>query len=488
MSKSLQKYYTNSESILNYMVDNLKLSKKDTIFEPSVGEGVFVDRILQDFPSADITTYDIDDYSYQVMTSKYKDKSNIKIIKSDTLLDSSLDLLVRNNSGFSKIIANPPYGAEFNKEQKKLLTEKYKSIYSKDSYVLFLLRCLSLLNEEGRLVFIIPDTFLYLNMHRKFRDILFNNFVVEEISIFPSKWFPGISFAYSRLSIITIRNSKKEILTNKIRIFDSMESDIDFKRLKNGFIEPKIIEQSSVINQRNINIHLNQKADEILNKSNRTLGDVADCVTGIYTGDNRKYLKVKDFNVRNSKNYECISLDEIFTKPVTNEGINDSSFNYIPLIKGSMKTPYTQPEDEWFIKWDKSTIREYHTFKKARFQNSNFYFQTGIATPMLKSKKIKAALMDNRVFDQSIVGVFPKDIGDLYYLLALLNSDIVNEIVHNINPTVNNSANYLKRIPVPDIGMDIKQEIDSLVHGIIYHDEDNQVKLNMIINDIFCEI
>ena len=65
--------------------------------------------------------------------------------------------------------------------------------------------------------------------------------------------------------------------------------------------------------------------------------------------------------------------------------------------------------------------------------------------------------MKNRVFDQSIVGIFPKNNDDLYYLLALLNSSIVNEIIHNINPSVNNSANYLKRIPIPEVSKDQKK-------------------------------
>ncbi|KAF1126175.1 hypothetical protein U5S90_10615 [Streptococcus agalactiae] len=41
---------------------------------------------------------------------------------------------------------------------------------------------------------------------------------------------------------------------------------------------------------------------------------------------------------------------------------------------------------------------------------SSYYFKYGIATPMLKSKKVRACLMEDSVFDQSIVGIFPKKI------------------------------------------------------------------------------
>lgn len=85
------------------------------------------------------------------------------------------------------------------------------------------------------------------------------------------------------------------------------------------------------------------------------------------------------------------------------------------------------------------------------FQNCSFYFKKGIAIPMLKSKKIKAALMENKVFHQSIVGIFPKNDDDIFFLLALLNSSIVNDIIHNINPTVNKTfTTKIRFLSVPD--------------------------------------
>ena len=67
---------------------------------------------------------------------------------------------------------------------------------------------------------------------------------------------------------------------------------------------------------------------------------------------------------------------------------------------------------------------------------------------MVKSLKVKATLIDGVVFDQSIVGVFPKEQKYLLYILAYLNSEIANKFIHIINPSANNSANYLKKIPV----------------------------------------
>lgn len=482
MDKIYQSYYTNSDYITNYMISKLELTNFDTVLEPSVGEGAFVDKILKINPKQDLTLYDIDEYAINVVKRKYSDKSNVKVNQANTLFDKTLDFYRDTSNGFTKIIGNPPYGAHMPEDEKNKANLKYSEIYSKDTYVLFFYRCLTLLKESGKLVFIIPDTFLYLNLHKKFRQFLFSNFCVEEIAIFSSKLFPGVSFAYSNLSIITVANNREAINSNVIRIYDSITKETDFTKIES--FTPKTIRQVDVLVEHNCNIHLNTELTAKLSNMDLFLGDVAECVTGIYTGNNKEFIKVKSANVRNSKGYQRISAPEINYGKADITGFNESN-HFIPVLKGSIKNRFHQPQDEWYINWSKEAIYHYNHDKKARFQNSKYYFQKGIAIPMLKSKTIKATIMEDRVFDQSIVGIFPKRPEDIYFILALLNSNIVNDIIHNINPTVNNSANYLKRIPIPFCTNNQKEELEKLVKGILFNNEDNESKLNEIIQDLY---
>ena len=75
--------------------------------------------------------------------------------------------------------------------------------------------------------------------------------------------------------------------------------------------------------------------------------------------------------------------------------------------------------------------------------------------------------MVDHVFDQSIVGIFPKDSSRLYYLLALMNSDIINDLIHAINPTANNSSNYIKQLPYIEPMSDVIEEITEMVKEVI---------------------
>ena len=77
---------------------------------------------------------------------------------------------------------------------------------------------------------------------------------------------------------------------------------------------------------------------------------------------------------------------------------------------------------------------------------------------MVSSSTITGALIENRLFDQSIVGIFPKDLSLLYYLLAFFNSPTCNKLIRTINSSTNNSSNYIKKIPfiMPDDKMLVK--------------------------------
>ena len=112
---------------------------------------------------------------------------------------------------------------------------------------------------------------------------------------------------------------------------------------------------------------------------------------------------------------------------------------------------------------------------------------------MVKSSSIKAFLLENRVFDQSIVGIFPKDNSRLYYILAIMNSDVVNNLIHTINPTANNSANYVKQIPYVEPEQKVIDLISSKVRTIIYNyqngnsieNESIHSELNELIEQIY---
>ena len=84
---------------------------------------------------------------------------------------------------------------------------------------------------------------------------------------------------------------------------------------------------------------------------------------------------------------------------------------------------------------------------------------------MVASSRLTAAPLDRRLFDQGIVGVFPKD-GRLFkFLLGFLNTELATSLLRQINPTANNSANYMKRLRIIIPDSDELLRCDSVVES-----------------------
>lgn len=491
-------FYTNSEEITSLMVNNLQVNDGFRILEPSAGEGVFIDSLLSQNQNLFVDAIDINKDVISLLKEKYSNNKNINIICTDTLLDDKLDKIAFCGGMYDAIIGNPPYGAWQEYEKRATLKKKYAGHYVKETYSLFLLRCLSLLKLNGKLSFIVPDTFLYLNLHTKLRKTLLINSKISQIIIFPSKFFPGISFGYSNLCIITLQKEKPEISKNNIvTILKDLKTVSDLNEIKNNNILPHItkynLKQDEILNNKDCRFILaDNNIISLLNKSKKCIGDFADVVTGFYSGNNKKYVKVASQDVRGAKGYNIINHDEIGNSNSL-EGIDSDKDIYIPYIKSASTTKYIRKDNDWYLLWNKKAIKEYSSNPKARFQNSKFYFRDGIAIPMVKSSNIKATIMHNCIFDQSIVGIFPHNSSLMNYFLALFNSEYFNKMIHIINPTANNSANYIKQIPLVLPNEHDLNEINAMVTKILFQKNSKSAidliheQLNQKILDIYAK-
>lgn len=493
MDKALtyQAYYTKSEPILNYMIGMLHFHPQDSVLEPCGGDGVFVDKILESVPSSNIYIYELNPVAAGKLRSKYEKESNVFVKETDTLLDSEI---VSCSRCFDKIIGNPPYGARNNEHKKMALNRLYHNLYTKESYTLFLYACTRCLNENGELSFIIPDTFLSLHRHLAIRKFLLTNTEIRELALFPSSFFPGVNFGYANLCIITLVKSSDidKNMRNSITVRTGFRSVEELGNRQAGTI--KHISQKTVYESVGSAFMFNStdRLTELINDTSiQRIGDIASCVTGFYSGNDKKYLHPIDESIKNAKKYTCACECQIRETPLTEEeklhGI-DSHQNLVPIVKGG-NVEYIKP-NTWFMDWSKQAISEYRTSKKCRFQNSTFYFKEGIGIPMIRSSKLTGALIGRRLFDQSIVGVFPKDETWTLYLLGFVNSTICTEVINAINPSTNNSANYIKKIPFVKPDNSTRKKIELYVTKIISSiEKDKHIEsLKQELDDLFSKL
>ncbi len=448
---SLQAHYTQSTPIVSFMVSRLGASADDSIWEPCSGAGDLIDGILSVVPEAEIRASEIDERAVARLQDKYCKHSSIKVCCEDAL-DVGVDTLFDERISFTRIIANPPYGAYQTPERRRQLQQRFGSLYVRESYGVILYHALSLLEKQGRLVFIVPDTFLWLTRHETLRRKLVSQSTIEEIALFPSKFFPNINFGYSGLCIITLQKSDPAA-DHLVRIVNGF-SDSNALTACIGQADGNwpcsitSIPQREIASRKHVELvlHNNGNGISLNGRANTTLGEHAEIRTGFYSGNDQRWVRKLHDSVPRSKAYQRVDEASIATVTPTLDGF-DGPRCFIPIVKGGA-VPFIKPT-HWFVDWSSDAIREYTRNGKnpARFQNSSFYFRDGIGIPMVASGRITGALLENRLFDQGIVGVFPHDATLKFFLLGFLNSSIATELVRQINPTANNSANYIKRIP-----------------------------------------
>ncbi len=493
-------YYTKSDPIVRYMVEKLSIRNGLRVFEPCAGDGVFIDALNNKVTNLSIDIFELNPDAVKLLKQKYETDENIKISLRDTIVDTDLRLFANAGGIYDRIIANPPYGGWLDYDKRRYLKKIYPGLYVKETYALFLYRCTQLLRDKGILVFIIPDTFLNLHMHTNLRAYLLNQTKIREICLFPSSFFPGVNFGYSNLCIIALQKCSKieECLNNKFKVITGLKQVEELSNLNENTKEHHIVfnfTQADIYNNIDhaLFISSNPKITYLINNCKKRIGDIADCVTGFYSGNDKKYLHPISKDIRNAKRYESVDKKRISNDYIAYSNILDGIKGnkcFIPIVKGG-GVKYFKP-DTWYMDWSTEAIEDYKTNKKARFQNPNYYFKYGIGVPMVSSTSITAALIEEKLFDQSIVGIFPHDKKWLYYLLAFFNSPVCNKLIRTINPSTNNPANYLKKIPFIPPTEKRLSEINKLVHNIVSalkkereYSKSDETELNHLIQKIY---
>ena len=443
----LQAHYTASTPIVEYMASRLEARDDDYIWEPCAGDGDLVDALLAVMPNAKIRVSEFDENAALGLVSKYH-QPNIEVQHEDAIEVGSNPLFDQDVS-FSRIIANPPYGAYLTPERRRQLQLQFPKLYVRETYGVFLFHCLDVLEPNGRLVFIIPDTFLWLNRHEYLRRRIFKSTTIEEIALFPSKFFPSVNFGYSGLCIITLvknspsRNHEFQLLNN----FRNVEGLATCVALQSKWeCDVSAFMQAEIANRRQCDLHIPNGAIQLSDRVTDSLGDLADIRTGFYSGNDLRWVRRRDASIPRSKRFLDVECEQVFRSRPPLDGI-DGKQCFIPILRGGA-IPYCKPT-HWYVEWSSDAVAEYRRKGKnpARFQNSAFYFRDGIGVPMVASTRLTGALLEHRLFDQGIVGVFLKSESLLLYTLGFLNSPIATKLIRQINPTANNSANYMKRLP-----------------------------------------
>ena len=178
------------------------------VLDPGCGEGEFIAGIVRwakknSTACPEIVGIESDPGRAAAASVRFKSIPEIKI--------RTADFLNPMQERFEYIIGNPPYVpiTGLTVDERKKYRRRYATARGRfDLYLLFFEQALKLLAHDGRLVFITPEKFLYVDAAAPLRDILGRSFV-EELHFLDEQTF-GELVTYPLVSTISARSALDE--------------------------------------------------------------------------------------------------------------------------------------------------------------------------------------------------------------------------------------------------------------------------------------
>lgn len=282
-------FFTNPNTIMKNL-DILKPYIKNikNVLEPSCGSCEFINILNKYNNKLKITGIEFNKTIFD----------SIKILQNDYIKILNEDfLLYQNKHYFDLIIGNPPYYVM----KKNKVDKSYLKYFDgrPNIFILFLIKSLNLLNQNGILSFVLPKSFLNCLYYDKTRSYIVNNFKIINIIDCDDNYIETkqqtIIFILQKISYtpdLKRLNHKFILNNNKYTIYSSQDN---IKKLN------LLYQNSSTLNTLGFkvsvgNIIWNQYKTELTDDNNKTLL--------IYSSDikNNK-LKIQKYSNKDKKNY-----------------------------------------------------------------------------------------------------------------------------------------------------------------------------------------
>ena len=264
-------YYTPNSSIDEMFSALPTLKETDTFLDPCCGTGNFLIKALEKgIKPENIYGFDVDKTALKIANNRFyqltgQHSNNIKLVN---LLEE------KHEQKYDFIFTNPPWGYKFNIQQKNNYAKKFNNGIKVDSSALFVLVCLNIIQKDGMMGVLLPDSFFNISTFKSVRKVLLKKALIQLIN--HNKPFDGLQTkAYSFI----VKNSNT--LTNikcKTETSEHIRKQIDFIKNPNyiiNFDTTKI--EAEVISH-------------LYSYPHQTLAGKAQWGLGIVTGNNAKHL------------------------------------------------------------------------------------------------------------------------------------------------------------------------------------------------------
>lgn len=410
--RELGYYYTPSfvaEYISMRMLEINPLGKR--VLDPCCGK----EELLNIFLKADknIDGFDINTYSHNYKCN-FEEKDFLSFygdIKTRNLKYMSLE--------YDYFIANPPYNChevELIKGNKEKLKKIFSDVGIYNTYSMFISAMIDLAKPNAVIGLITHDSFFTAKYHEALRRKIVKQCSIHEITMCPTDLFKSQG-ADVRTSIVILQkgveNQKKVIINNRMISTNEFRLSIENETVRENETNIENILLDTPYDNLEFIIDCNEEIRNLFKKPR--ISSAFKCVTGISTGNDKKYLSIEKLYPYIIPYYKNSGSNRFYTE------------NYIYIHKD-------------FLEIQKD-------IKNFMVRNKELLFLPGITCSSVGVDFAAAKLPSDSTF-----GVNPNIICeevDSWWLMAYLNSSLVTYLVRGILIRSNMiTSGYVARIPL----------------------------------------
>lgn len=438
-------YYSTPNFISEYLTNELLAlnphGKK--VLDPAVGD----EELLKLFflHGKEIDSFDIIEHG-NIQYSNFRKKDFIEFYKEqkETLFFSN-DI----NLDYDYYIANPPYNCheiDYIKSNKTALKIIFSQVGVHNMYSMFLSAMIDCAKKGALIGVIISDSFLTATSHSGLRQQILDECALHQLILCPNDLFWDQK-ADVRTCIMILQKGSEfqgEVeIVNRPKNAKHLKEILSSKNFTKTTIDSIVLSKQKASNQFIIDVD-----SDILNLfKNPRLGEVFECITGISTGNDKKYLS-KD----------------------RKEGFN------IPFYKNPGSKRFNTSPDAFIID---HFMEESLIVKDFMVRNKSFAFKEGITCSSMGLSFGACYLPENSTFGVNPNIFAPKE--DLFWLLSYLNSSLITYLVRGILIRSNMvTSGYISQLPIIEFSTKEKAILTKISKEVISLKMDVQTALGKI--------
>lgn len=341
---------------------------------------------------------------------------------------------VMKNGGFDVIIGNPPYGAIIEDSEFGYYKKKYESAdYKIDTYGVFVEKGLNLLKDGGYLGVIVPNTMLTNMYFQNLRKKILNECRLMQVVTFDYYVFQDAKI--DSLVIIvqkskSIKNSENNVKILKVSKGNQLLAMKDFLKIRQ--------DEFSKDKSSRFNLFSSEKPAFVdrLQKNNVELGTISRINLGFRVVNNGELIH----NTKQAGDVPILHGRDIDRYLITFEN-RFFTYNREKIVGGCSKREVYESE--------KILIQAIRNIKLKRriiaaYDNEKFYVIGGL---------LSLTVPDNKF--------------NLKYLVAVLNSKLINYLFRNISIDKNIKVEFLRQIPIRQLSLPEQQPLIALVEQML---------------------